>query len=198
MAAFEFFYDLGSPYSYLAATQLEGLCERTGATAVLYPVTLGGMRKELGTQMPSAAQLKYMAQDTRRWAQQYGAVFSIPSAFPTRTIQGLRCCCAAGQASPEAGARAMKALFHAYWTKGEDLADPKVIAAALDGAGLDGKALLARSEEPEVKELLKHNTDLALMRGVFGVPTFFVGEASFWGNDRIEFIERALRKEGKG
>ena len=197
MATFDFFYDLGSPYSYLACTQLEGLSARTGATPLLYPVTLGGMRKELGTQIPSAAQLKYMASDVQRWAQQYGVVIGIPGAFPTRTIQALRCCCAAGQISSEAGARAMKALFHAYWAKGEDIADPKVIGAALGEAGLDGAALLARSELHEVKELLKHNTDLALMRGVFGVPTIFVGETSFWGNDRLEFIERALRKEAQ-
>ena len=195
MVAFDFFYDLGSPYSYLAATQLEGLCARTGAQAKLYPITLGGLRKELGTQMPSAAQLKYMASDVGRWAKQYGVKIGIPKAFPTRTIQALRCCAAAGELSPAAGAQAMKALFHAYWAEGEDLADPAVIAAALDGAGLEGKALVARSEEPAVKELLKRNTDLAVQRGVFGVPMFLVGERSFWGNDRLAFVERALRKE---
>jgi 2-hydroxychromene-2-carboxylate isomerase len=72
-----------------------------------------------------------------------------------------------------------------------------VIKAALDGAGLDGAALLAQSERPEVKELLKRNTDLALQRGVFGVPMIFVGERSFWGNDRLEFVEQALRAQAR-
>jgi 2-hydroxychromene-2-carboxylate isomerase len=191
MPAFDFFYDLGSPYSYLASTQLDGLCARTGAVATLYPVTLGGMRKELGTQMPSAPQLKYMSTDVKRWAERYGVPMAIPPSFPARTIQALRCCAAA--ADEGKGREAMQALFHAYWGDLEDISNPKVIKAALDTRGLDGAALLARSEEPEVKELLKRNTDLALLRGVFGVPMIFIGERSFWGNDRLEFVEQALR-----
>jgi len=152
---FDFFYDLGSPYSYLAATQLAGIESRTGAAARLLPVTLGGIRKTTGHQLPPPQQLLYMAQDTHRWAGEYGVPMRIPTAFPTKTIQAL---------------------------------------AALDHAGLDGKALLALSETQEVKDALRRNTDLALARGVFGVPTFFVGERSFWGNDRLHFVEAELKR----
>src|ERR1700682_511746 len=90
--AFDFFYDLGSPYSYLASTQLRGLSERTGATARLIPITLGGLRKTLGTVLPSTAQLAYMSQDVQLWGRRYRVPIQIPEGFPTRSIQALRAC----------------------------------------------------------------------------------------------------------
>ena len=192
MRAFDFFYDLGSPYSYLAATQLDGIERRTGATARLLPITLGGVRKSLGREMPPPQQLLYMTQDVARWAQKYGVTMQIPQVFPTRTIQALRACVAAEQEGR--GAQAMHALFAAYWADGHDIGDPAVIERALSAAGLDGKALLAASESQEAKDGLRKNTDLALGRGVFGVPTFFAGERGFWGNDRLDFLEQELRR----
>jgi 2-hydroxychromene-2-carboxylate isomerase len=192
MPSFDFFYDLASPYSYLASTQIEGIEKRTGATAKPMPITLGGIRKATGNQMPPAQQIKYMGTDTARWAAKYGVKMQIPKAFPISCIQGLRVCVAA-EAQNKAR-QAMSALFNTYWGQGEDLSDPAVIEASLNAAGLDGKALLARSVEQDVKDTLRRYTELALARGVFGVPTIFVGERSFWGNDRLEFVERELSR----
>src|SRR5437868_9395771 len=89
---FDFFYDLGSPYSYLASTQLAGIEQRTGANARLLPITLGGLRKATGHQLPPPQQLKYMSEDTSRWARQYGVPMRIPKAFPISTILPLRAC----------------------------------------------------------------------------------------------------------
>jgi len=189
---FDFFYDLGSPYSYLASTQLRGIEERTGAKPRLYPITLGGLRKVTGHQLPPPTQLKYMSEDTARWAKQYGVRMQIPSVFPVNSIRGLRAVIAAegiGKA-----AEAMVALFAIYWTEGQDISEPAVIERVLSGAGLDGKALLARTDGQEVKDTLRKYTDLALSRGVFGVPTLFVGERSFWGNDRLHFAEAEIRR----
>jgi len=191
-ASFDFFYDLGSPYSYLAATQLRRISERTGARSRLYPITLGGVRKVTGHQMPPAQQLAYMRQDTARWAQRYGVAMQMPEKFPISTILPLRATVAAARSGE--GERAMKALFHAFWGEGEDISDPAVVERVLGEAGLDGKRLVAMAAEQDVKDELRKNTDLALARGVFGVPTIFVGERSFWGNDRLEFVESALRQ----
>jgi 2-hydroxychromene-2-carboxylate isomerase len=109
------------------------------------------------------------------------------------TILPLRSCvvaCAQGKDE-----QAMLALFRAYWVEDDDISDPEVVERALTRAGLDGKALVAATQEADVKNALRRNTDLALSRGVFGVPTFFVGERSFWGNDRLRFVEAELRRE---
>ncbi len=191
---FDFFYDLGSPYSYLASTQVAGIEERTSARARLLPVTLGGLRKTTGHQMPPPQQLKYMSEDTARWAKQYGVQMQIPKVFPASTIHALRAVLAADRIGKQRVA--MHALFNAYWVEGNDLSDPGVIERALTAGGLDGKALVTAAEDPEIKEALRRNTGLALDRGVFGVPTIFVGERSFWGNDRLHFVERELRQHG--
>lgn len=191
--SFDFFYDLGSPYSYLASTQIAGIERRTDSKARLLPITLGGLRKATGHQLPPPQQLKYMSEDTARWSRQYGVPMRIPKEFPVSTILPLRACVAADRQSK--GEEAMHALFHAYWVGGDDISDAAVVESALTRAGLDGKALLAAAGEQETKDALRRNTDLALARGVFGVPTLFVGERSFWGNDRLEFAEAELRRQ---
>lgn len=191
--SFDFFYDIGSPYSYLASTQVKGIEQRTAAKARLLPITLGGLRKSTGHQLPPPQQLKYMSEDTGRWARQYGVPMRIPDAFPVSTILALRACIAADREGK--GEQAMHALFRAYWVAGEDVSAAAVVERALAGGGLDGAALVAATQEAEVKNGLRRNTDLALSRGVFGVPTIFVGERSFWGNDRLHFAEAELRRE---
>jgi 2-hydroxychromene-2-carboxylate isomerase len=189
---FDFFYDLSSPYSYLASTQIQGIEQRTGTAARLLPVTLGGLRKSTGHQFPPPPQIKYMSEDTSRWARQYGVQMHIPSTFPVNSIRGLRACIAAEKAGK--GEVAMHALFHAYWAEGRDISDPQVIERVLSDVGLDGKALLEQTDAQEIKDTLRKNTDLALARGVFGVPTIFVGERSFWGNDRLHFVEAEIKR----
>jgi 2-hydroxychromene-2-carboxylate isomerase len=188
----DFFYDLGSPYSYLASTQLARIEQRTGSRARLIPITLGGLRKATGHHLPPPQQLKYMSEDTARWAHEYGVPMQIPKVFPTSTIQALRACVAADRTGN--GGQAMHALFRTYWADGEDISDASVIERALSKADLDGKALVQATQEQEIKDGLRRNTDLALRRGVFGVPTIFVGERSFWGNDRLQFAEAELRR----
>ena len=197
MATCEFVFDVASPYSYLASTQLKALRERTGCELRLHPVALGGIFKSTGrAELPPPPQLRWMTHDLARWAKKYGVPFRFPSAFPTRTLLAQRTIVAA--AGEDARQAAMHALFRAYWGEGWDVGEAEVVRTALDGARLDGAALIARAGEQPIKDELRANTDAAIERGVFGVPTFFVGQELFWGNDRLEFVEAALRTARRG
>jgi 2-hydroxychromene-2-carboxylate isomerase len=193
MKRVEFFYDYTSTYSYLAHREIERVADATGAELVFRPMVLGFVFKATGNSMPAAVPAKgaYMMRDVARWARRLGLPFQIPSVFPVNSIRALRGAVAALQDGLFPAYH--HAVMEAYWGHGKDIGDRDVLVAVADGAGLDGERLMARTEDPSVKEQLKANTDEAVSRGVFGAPTFFVGDEMFWGNDRIDFVEEALR-----
>jgi len=192
MVTLEFFYDFTSPYTYLASTQVEGLAARAGATVRWRPFLLGGVFKATGNRAPleTPAKARHMLVDLERWSRRLGVPFRFPATFPIPTVLALRAALAA-----EAAGRLVpfsQAVFRAAWAEGQDVSSPQVLAALADGAGLDGAALVAAA--PGFKEALVRQTAEAVERGAFGAPTFFVGEALFVGNDRLDFVEAALRE----
>lgn len=187
----EFFFDYGSPYSYLADSQLKGLAARTGAEVVYRPILLGGLLRETGNSSPLAVEAKhrYMTADLQRWARRYAVAPPVNEHFPINTIRLMRGAVAAQQAGLFPGYH--RAMFDAFWARGLDLGDAGVMREVLEQAGLDAARLMAMSEEQAAKDELRRNTAEAARRGAFGAPTFFVGDEMFWGNDRLEFVERA-------
>ncbi|WP_028080463.1 2-hydroxychromene-2-carboxylate isomerase [Solimonas soli] len=192
-APIEFYFDAVSPYTYLAATQIDALAARHGAAVVWIPILLGKILEASGNRPPISvpAKARYMHQDLQQWAECYGVPLRFPTHFPVSTLSAQRIACALPDADVGRWARA---TLHAYWAEDADLSQPQTLRAIAAGLGCDGEALLARAQEPAVKERLKHNTDEALRRGMFGAPTFFVGETMFWGNDRLPLLERALAR----
>ncbi|HEV8714388.1 MAG TPA: 2-hydroxychromene-2-carboxylate isomerase [Candidatus Binatia bacterium] len=190
----EFFFDYGSPFSYLADTQLTALARRTGATAVYRPMLLGAVLKETGNASPLAVPAKgrYMSVELQRWAKHYGVPFVANKFFPINTLRLMRGAVAAQQEGCFAVYH--RALYAAFWVDNANLGEPEVIRSVLGKAGLNANLLLTGIEEPDVKEQLRLNTEEAVRRGVFGAPTFFVGEEMFWGNDRLTFVEEALTR----
>ena len=190
----EFFFDYGSPFSYLADTQLAALAQRTGATIVYWPMLLGAVLKATGNASPMAVPAKgrYMGVELQRWAKHYGVPFVTNRFFPINTMRLMRGAVAAQQA--DCFAEYHRAIYPAFWVDSANLGEPEVIRSVLVKAGLNANLLLARIEEPDVKEQLRLNTEEAVRRGVFGAPTFFVGEEMFWGNDRLTFVEEALTR----
>jgi 2-hydroxychromene-2-carboxylate isomerase len=200
MTKLEVFWDAGSPYTYLAITQLEGLAKRTGVEIELIPFLLGGVFKAAGNTMPAAVPAKaiHLIQDLARWRDYYGVPMKLPPAevpFPLNTLVPMRVAVAAKKAGK--GDEYCRALFHAYWGEGRDVSQPAEIEKIAASIGLDGKALLEQSSSPEVKDQLRANTDEAVRRGAFGAPAMFIGEELYWGNDRLHFIEQRLAKEKK-
>jgi 2-hydroxychromene-2-carboxylate isomerase len=189
----EFFFDYGSPFSYLADTQLEGLAGRTGAVVSYRPMLLGGVFKETGNSSPISieAKRKYMNADLERWAKHYGVPALHNPHFPINTIRLMRGAIAAHRSGVFAAYH--RAIFDAFWRDGLNLGDAAVVRGVLERAGLDAVRLAAASEEHAVKDALRVATETAVARGAFGAPTFFVGDQMFWGNDRLLFVEQALK-----
>ena len=184
-AKLEFFYDYVSTYSYLANSQLDGFAD---AEIVYRPMFLGAVMDATGNRPPGmvAAKGRYMGQDLMRWVERYDLPFEMNPVFPQNTLKALRL----SMVAMDSGVFDVvhKALFAAMWTEERDLSDLAVIAEIAEGAGIPADAI----ENPDIKARLKANTEEAVSRGVFGAPTFFVGEKMFFGNDRFDFIREAL------
>jgi len=193
-AELEFFFDYGSPYSYLADTRLPALCARTGCTVRYRPMLLGGVFKATGNQSPMyepvEAKRQYGTVELQRWIAHYGVPFQMSSFFPINTLPLMRLAHAAQRAGVFPAFHA--AVYPAFWAEGQNLGDLEVIAAVLRTANLDAEALGAAAGEASTKQLLRDTTDEAVARGAFGAPTFFVGDEMFFGNDRLAMVELAL------
>ena len=193
----EFYFDYGSPYSYLADTQVEAIAQRAGATLVRKPMLLGGVFKATGNHSPAELPQKsaWSAFDMPMWAHHYGVPFQRNPFFPVNTLALMRGATAAQiDGSFE---RYHPAVFKAMWVEGRNLNDMKEVAAELSAAGLDAAKFGARIQDQDVKERLKTTTEEAVARGVFGAPTCFVDKMMFFGNDRLPFVEMALKEELK-
>jgi len=193
----EFYFDYGSPYSYLADTQVEAIARRTGAALVRKPMLLGGVFKATGNSSPAEqpAKAKWSAFDMPMWARYYGVPFQRNPHFPVNTLALMR-----GAAAAQLDGvfdRYHPAMFKAMWVEGRNLNDAKEVAAVLTAAGLDAAKFASRIQEQDVKDRLKATTDEAVARGAFGAPTSFVDGQMFFGNDRLAFVELALKGELK-
>ena len=193
----EFYFDYGSPYSYLADTQVEAIAKRAGATLIRKPMLLGGVFKATGNASPMTVALKsqWTAFDMPMWARHYGVPFQRNPHFPVNTLALMR-----GAAAAEIDGvfdRYHPAMYRAMWVDGRNLNDMKEVAAVLTNAGLDAAKFAGRIQDQDVKDRLKETTEGAVARGVFGAPTCFVDNMMFFGNDRLPFVEMALKGELK-
>jgi len=192
--AVEFFFDVGSPTSYLAWSQLPGLCAEAGATLVYRPMLLGGVFQATGNASPAAVAAKgrYMNDDMARFAQRYGVPLVANPHFPINTLTLMRGAAGVQLRLPTRLPDYLRGVFNAIWVEGLNLNDPAVAAQALRAAGFDPAEVLALTADPEVKAALRATTEEAVARGVFGAPTMFVGDAMFFGQDRLDFVREAL------
>jgi len=190
----EFYFDVGSPTTYLAYTQLPGICEQTGSQLIYKPMLLGGVFKATGNASPAMipAKGRYMFQDLDRYAGRYGVPLKINPHFPINTLMLMRAVTGMQLRHPERFKTFIDCLFTALWVEGKNLNDPATVAAVLMQNGFDPNQVLALTADEEVKAALKDNTDKAIQRGVFGAPSMFVGDQLFFGQDRLDFVIKAL------
>ena len=189
-AEVEVYYDISSPYTYLAFTRLFSIVERYGAKLTLLPVYLGGLFKALGRALPPPSKLMYMQKDLDDWASFLGVPLKFPSVFPLNSIQVQRGAVWMKDRGLEEDY--VKCVFPAYWVGDRDLSKDEELLDIVNSLGVDPQDFLRGVRSEEVKQKLREITEAALSRGVFGVPTFFVSGEMFWGNDRLPFVEKKL------
>ncbi len=195
--SFDFLFDVGGPNGYLVHKILPEFCARTGASANYVPVLLGGLFKATGNRAPmiryadAPAKLAYEQLEFQRFIDankldkfRFNPHFPVNSLLAMRTLVGAR---RAGQFMS-----CLEVLMAGMWEDGLNLGDPGVLKSALDAAGLDGTALVALADDSAVKAELVANTDVAVARGAFGIPTFYVGDEMFFGKERLGQVEAAL------
>lgn len=190
----EFFFDFMSPYSYLASTRVEAMVGGVGGEVVWRPCFLPGVLKATGNQGPgeNAVKLPYVVKDVVAWAEHLGLPpLLIPDGFPFLATQADRCALVA--VDEGRGPAFCKAMFSAIWRDGRT-PDEAAISDVLSAVGLDPATVHALAATQPLKDRLRANTDEAARRGAFGVPAFFVGDELFMGNDRLDFVVRALQR----
>jgi 2-hydroxychromene-2-carboxylate isomerase len=194
-ASFDFYFDFGSLASYLAHTQLPRISAETGAKPQMYPMLLGGVFQATGNASPMAVPAKgrYVYIDMKRFADAYGVPLVMNPHFPIITTTLMRAATALQTQGDEAFQRYMDAIYRSIWVEGLNMNDPGVVGEVLTRAGFDPAAVLAMANEQATKDKLKAVTMTAVERGVFGAPTFFIGDHMYWGQDRIEQVIQALK-----
>jgi len=191
----EFYFDVGSPAAYLAWMQVPKLAAETGATIDYRPMLLGGVFQATGNKSPMEVPAKgsYMVTDLQRFAARYGVPFNHNPHFPINTLLLMRGAIGLQIREPARMVPYVDAVYRAIWVDGKNMNDPATVGAVLQQAGFDQAALLALAADPEVKDRLKAVTQDAVARGVFGAPTFFVDGHMYWGQDRLDFVQQALK-----
>ena len=196
----EFIFDFGSPNAYLAHRVIPEIEARTGATFAYNPCLLGGIFKATGNRSPFEQfagvrnKLDYERLEIRRFVEHHHVdAFRMNPHFPVNTLLMMRGAVVAedeGKLAPF-----VEACFRAMWEAGEKMDDPAVAGAVLDAAGLDGRAILERTSQQAIKDRLIANTEDAVARGVFGMPTFFVGKEMFFGKEQLREVEEMVKGE---
>jgi 2-hydroxychromene-2-carboxylate isomerase len=195
----EFFFDCSSPWTYLAFVRLLERAPHLPINLIWKPILVGGVFNKVNGDVysqranPNPIKAAYYKKDLGDWARLAGVKLISPSVFPVRSVTAMRGCFFA--LSQDKLVPYAKALFEAYWEQDQDIGQHEVIADCASKAGLDGAACLEAAASPEAKAGLLANTEELIVRGGFGSPTFFVNhDDMFFGNDRLELVEAAIRR----
>ena len=190
----EFYFDVGSPASYLAHTQLPALCAQTGSQLIYRPMLLGGVFKATGNASPNSVPAKgaYMTHDLQRYARRYQVTLNFNPYFPINTLHLMRAITGVQMRQPEHFRALLDVVFSALWVDELDLGNPQVLTKLLEDKGFEAHEIFALTQDDKVKDHLKHITERAVARGVFGAPSMFVDDELFFGQDRLEFVEAVL------
>ena len=197
-APIDFYFEFASPYGYLASTRMDAIAARHGREASWHPIMLGAAFKLTGAQPLVHTPLKgdYMMRDLPRFARLLEVPFKAPPVMPVNSLAASRACIWLQQDDPKMAKALARAVLHAHWGEGQDIARAEDVADIARPLGIERAALLAAVADPAIKAGLKQATEAAIGRGVFGSPFVLVDGEAFWGADRLDQVERWLAAGG--
>ena len=203
----DFYFDVSSPWTYLAFRNLQPMAQALNTEVNWRPVLVGGIFNTVNQRMYASREdhysprNRYLLKDLQDCARQTGVnIVFPPKVFPVNSVKAMRGCIWLAQHAdfkPHLLAF-IEAAFAAYFTRQEDLSQDNVLATICRALAIDPAAFAEGIAQPNVKQALRDNTDEAIRRGAFGVPSFFVGDDMYFGNDRLELLRMAvLTHQGK-
>ncbi len=193
----DYYASLNSPWTHLGAARIEAMAAANGASLRIWPVDFGTIFPASGgLPLPKRAPQRqaYRMMELKRWRDLLGIPIQIePKFFPAAEALAAGAVIAVRETMGDAPAitlahRVLKAL----WQEEQNTGDPATLAGLIKEVGLEPEAVLALAEEPRWAEMRAADTKAALDRGVFGAPSYVIGEEIFWGQDRLMFVERRL------
>lgn len=197
----EFHFDFGSPNAYLSHLVIPAIEERVGVAFHYVPVLLGGVFKATGNASPAVTlrgiknKGEYESLEMRRFIAAHGITEFAPNPhFPVNTLQVMRGAIAASRL--DCFERYVDQVFRHMWCEPKKMDEPEIIRSALLDSALPADALIEAMQDPTVKAELIANTERSVGRGVFGSPSFFVGDDLYFGKDRLRDVEEAIGSHG--
>ncbi|AWL28886.1 2-hydroxychromene-2-carboxylate isomerase [Acinetobacter defluvii] len=195
MNIIEFYFDVGSPYSYVGFHQIQKIAEKYQAEIIWKPILLGAVFKATGNNSPMAvpAKAQYSMTDLKRWAKLWNIPVKMNPNFPINTLNAMRLITATQLFQPEQFLKVLTGVFDAMFHDPKDLNALTELLQVAESVGLDKDQVEAWLSDEKVKNELKFLTEEAVSRGVFGAPTWFVKDEMFWGVDHLHFVENSLQ-----
>ena len=199
MVHFEFYFDISSPWTYLAFSRVENIAEKCGVDIDWKPILVGGVFNSVNETVyeqranPHPVKGRYYVKDLQDWAQFCGIEIGAPPVFPVRAVNLMRAALVALDAGclPDFS----RSAFHAYWGELRDVSQPEELAQICTGVGLDPDEVAEKINSDDIKSRLRTNTEELVARGGFGSPTIFInGSDMYFGNDRMPLVEAALTR----
>ena len=191
---FYFYFDFGSPYTFLAHKEIRKIEKEHSIKVKYMPILLGGLLKSAGIKpnIDIPVKGKYMIKDCKLWAEKYNIVFKFNNYFPIITINLMRSVLVAEKKG--FAQNFIDKVFDAIWKDGLNLNDNEIVEKLLKNLDINPKTFLMEALETEIKDDLKKKTDDAFKQGIFGAPSFIINNKIFWGQDRLEFVLNEARK----
>ncbi len=197
----DFYFDVSSPWTYLAFRNIQPMAKELNVSINWRPVLVGGIFNTVNQRMyasredSNSPRNRYVLKDLQDCARQTGVNVGFPpKVFPVNSVKAMRGCIWL-QRSEAFKAQLLpfvEATFAAYFTRQEDISQDNVLTSICSQTGVDATAFAAGITQPGIKDALKANTDEAIARGAFGVPSFFTGNDMYFGNDRLELLRLAV------